>query len=126
VDVGEAALGDRDVEQPPLGVVLDQVLVQAATSRVKSHLLAILSYTHGLDLYICMYFWTSVSESHSTKLFCPAVEDYDAAVSAALTYLQFIPDSDDMLKNLDYYRSGLPNNLDFHIPFRHTEQPRLL
>jgi hypothetical protein len=32
------------------------------------------------------------------------VDDYDSAVSAALTHLQFVPDSEDMINNLDYYR----------------------
>jgi hypothetical protein len=37
-------------------------------------------------------------------LFCFEVDDYDSAVSAALTHLQFVPDSEDMINNLDYYR----------------------
>ncbi len=36
--------------------------------------------------------------------FCLEVDDYDSAVSAALTHLQFFPDSEDMINNLDYYR----------------------
>ncbi len=36
--------------------------------------------------------------------FCCEVDDYDSAVSTALTHLQFFPDSEDMVNNLDYYR----------------------
>ncbi len=37
-------------------------------------------------------------------IFYHEVDDYDSAVSAALTHLQFVPDSEDMMNNLDYYR----------------------
>jgi hypothetical protein len=36
--------------------------------------------------------------------FCREVDDYNSAVSASLTHLQFVPDSEDMINNLDYYR----------------------
>ena len=44
-----------------------------------------------------------LSPISSIFMYC-TVDDYDAAVSATLTYLQFFPDSRDMLNNLEYYR----------------------
>ncbi len=55
--------------------------------------------TFAYRSYYCLFI-LSVNDIFSYH----EVDDYDSAVSAALTHLQFFPDSEDMINNIDYYR----------------------
>ncbi len=84
---------------------MTKIAVSGPRSRIRIRIQDPDPHQNVMDPEHCLSLWLLIILCSGVWSFLYLkVDDYDSAVSAALTHLQFVPDSEDMINNLDYYR----------------------